>query len=556
MNGPPHPHPRDLFISPPKRLEVGFYTSSLDKFLQARSVLYAYGLMVRHYLGSQEPYFEDYSQGKHELLTQAITEVKTKLKVNSLFFVEDTSVRIEALSTATVDIPGLSIKEWFKDMQFSELDKLLRKKGNDRRASVISDIALHVPELNRPIFFHGCTDGVVADTPPEFVPSDMHPWLRPDTFNGWFIPEDSTKRLGEMSREESWEYDFRIRSLAAMVDRLEEYAALLNVKTPSYSITRRPLRSDPQVRFRFDTDPLLVVVGPVCSGKTTFKEFVCADYDYHALEASGVVRLLAEEDSLESPTAFGLAKLLLDRHGPDCVARNIVSRWGGTLDERSVITGFRTIEEIEYIRSRYPDCKVIAIEANERTRFQRHLDRARQGSVKTLDEFRERDREQRQLGLMGVVEDIADLRIQNEGTMEEYHQQIASVVYRRKEPRSGVLSKRHPITTILRSRLFRCLASMYGAMQPLTIPKIAAGTACNRFSTIHMGNDEKGGEEESSQEAISERHTNWVLRDVPELARRIDAKGSRVCYELLPAGLAYIRSIRRMAGENEDGVVE
>ena len=141
------PHIKELFINVPRRIEIGFHTSSLDKFLQARMVLQEFGLRLRHFISSQDPYREDYSQTEEELLTSAINEVRHRLGVESLFFVEDTSLRIEALSSEKEDIPGPAVKEWFAQTEFSDLDQELRKRGRGREAIVRSDIALHVPRL-------------------------------------------------------------------------------------------------------------------------------------------------------------------------------------------------------------------------------------------------------------------------------------------------------------------------------------------------------------------------------------------------------------------------
>ncbi len=49
--------------------------------------------------------------------------------------------------------------------------------------------------------------------------------VAPDNFNGWFIPDGSQRRLGEMDFEESLDFDFRVKALSAVADRLEEYTA-------------------------------------------------------------------------------------------------------------------------------------------------------------------------------------------------------------------------------------------------------------------------------------------------------------------------------------------
>ena len=130
-----------------------FYTSNLAKFLQARVVFARSGLVLQHFRSKTDPYNEDYSAGKEVLLERAIQEIVSSVGASSLFFVEDTSLRLESLSTSSDDFPGLTVKEWFAQATFGELDRSLREKGNDRRAVIKSDIALHVPGLIHPCFF-------------------------------------------------------------------------------------------------------------------------------------------------------------------------------------------------------------------------------------------------------------------------------------------------------------------------------------------------------------------------------------------------------------------
>lgn len=531
------PRLRPLFVDGPRRTEVSFYTSSVEKFLQARLVLQEYGLMLRHFLESQEPYDEDYSLGKTGLLTRAIAQIKARLGVNSLFFVEDTSVIIHALSSSDKPVPGLEVKEWFARTSFAGLDNELRKRGNSRAATVCSDIALHVPGLENPVFFHGATRGRVADSPPEFAASDQHPWLTPNTFNGWFIPDASSKRLGEMSYEESLDFDFRVKSLAALADRLEEYAAVLNYGGHSYSV-RRP-RGETSALSLFKEPPsLLIVVGKTCAGKTTMGQYAASRHAFRLIEASSMMRLAADRVGVSGPDAYYRAKALLQEKGPDIVAREIVGSYGDDLANRAIITGFRTIEEIQYIRGQFPGCKVIQVDASERTRFERHLRRGRTNAISTLAEFTEHDRQQSQFGLLSVAAELADVRITNEGTMKEFHAQIDTVMETIPTPTQGVSYIRPNPTALKQSRLFRCLRALEQVEKAASCPEIAQLTDRD----TPMNNMEQ-------VERISPRHVNWVLKDVPELARRVDARGDRVRYQILPAGRAYLEAVRAMTDQ-------
>ena len=75
MGIPSRPTLRELFRSGERRLEVFFYTSNLEKFLQAKTVFDRSGLVLKHFKSKTDPYIEDYSFGKERLLTRAIREI-------------------------------------------------------------------------------------------------------------------------------------------------------------------------------------------------------------------------------------------------------------------------------------------------------------------------------------------------------------------------------------------------------------------------------------------------------------------------------------------------
>src|ERR1700722_12404331 len=206
-------------------IKVFFYTSNADKLIQARLIFMRSGYQLSHYRSHHEPYDEDYSLGTEGLLTKALKQVSQDFERRSVLFVEDTSVRIEALSD-TNDYPGTRVKEWFTETTFDELDRQITLRGGNRQCTVKSDIALRLPTLSRPIFFHGETSGFVAESAPTFAVSPQYPWLTPETFNGWFIPNGSARRLGEMEFEESLSFDFRAKSLRFLIERLEELNAV------------------------------------------------------------------------------------------------------------------------------------------------------------------------------------------------------------------------------------------------------------------------------------------------------------------------------------------
>jgi inosine/xanthosine triphosphate pyrophosphatase family protein/dephospho-CoA kinase len=493
-----------------RTLNIYFYTSNTDKLLQARLVFMRHGYQLRHYRGVQEPYDEDYSLDTTALLTRALNQLSSEFRIRSLFFVEDTSLRIEAFSDTT-DFPGLAVKEWFSRTSFTHLDRALKCKKKGRRATVKSDIALNLPTLSRPLFFHGSTTGSIADGPPQFAPSSQYPWLTPNTFNGWFIPDNSLKRLGEMEFEESLEYDFRVKSLCALLERFEELNAAINSAPILYTVGTSTHTASGQLSLLDRVGPAtLLVIGPKCAGKTTLSDYLARRPDCLSIEASSVLREIANEagEAVETPSD---AMRFLTRSGMDIVAARIakiLDNKGGNL---TVITGLRTVEEVLYLLQTRPEVRIVLVDADIKVRFERHRRRARDADVQNLGAFMDQDEKQAQFGILRIGTEICDASIRNDGDMTEYHNKIEGVLA---DSQTADFRTNHATTT---SELLRSLRAL---------KEIGRAATCAEISDMTY----------SQGARVRKYNTNRALKGAPEFATRVQRNGSLLRYMLTPRG--------------------
>jgi len=524
---------RPAFRALEKRPRVYFYTTSTEKYLQARFVFGRCGLPLLQFRSKSDPYNEAESKGTEALLTAALDEVRGTIGDQFLFFVEDTSVIIDGLSTAKESVPGLYVKEWFAQTSFADLDEALVKSGNNRSARVRSDIALHVPGLERPVFFHGETEGTIAEVVPDFASNAQHPWLSNDSFSAWFVPTGQTSRLGEMAIEESIGFDFRAKSLIQLLDRLEEFAASLNL--PSGGYQRRPRPSQLVHPQLFSADrPSFLVIGPTCAGKTTFAERAEGDHGLTHVEASSIVRSLDKRRAGETPAVF--AQRVLDEMGADVVARRILE-WFEEVEEGQgfVISGFRTIEEILTLRERLPDIRVVLIEASARIRLERYLKRQRDDGPISLEDLDEMDGEQASFGLLSVASQVPDLRLRNEESIEDYLAMVDAVVAgNRPERLSGVSTGPSRASSVERGQLERCARLLRAAGRPLSTDEIEERSA-------------DGGSR------IRHNNANKVLKHYPALIDRLEGGSGRLRYQIRPAGQAYLRYLDEFVSESAGG---
>ncbi|RAI41201.1 non-canonical purine NTP pyrophosphatase [Rhodoplanes roseus] len=498
-------------------LTLYFYTSNADKLLQARLLARRRGLVIRHLSASREPYDEDYSSDTQTLLHRAVDQISGMFGIRNCFFIEDTSIRLDAFSRCS-DFPGMRAKEWFSSVSFSEVNEQLLRAENNRRTTVKSDIALHVPGLRSPVMFHSETEGVIADTEPSFAAQVQYPWLTPKTFNGWFVPDGQSgvpKRLGEMEFESSLRYDFRAKNIEQLLDRYSEYMAVANL--PSQSFTNRV--PTPPVVSQLELDlprsrSLILIIGGKCAGKTTFADRIAMRESVQVFEASSVFKALANEHNFKSQSD-GDVFWFLQSIGLESVGREVARLVSSVPDQTCVVTGLRTIEEILYLQDAFPETIVILIESDQRIRYERHIKRAREQGLDSLSEFRINDERQREYGALRVAHDIADLVISNEESMERYLARVDDVFGHIEKERIQYASAASP------SELERCLTALNKIGMVATCQEISDRTQESGFPVLVY-------------------NTNRALKAAPEFARRVKRPGGKLSYEITDRGRALL----------------
>ena len=127
---------------------VLFATSSSIKFAQAKLLLGMHGIDVHLLSAHAHGYRETYGKSTQEFLSDSMKSAVSQAGIDRLLFIEDTTVRIEALSSPSIDFPGQQTKEWFRFARHSEVYDEVRQRDKDCRVSVSSDIALPLPVLS------------------------------------------------------------------------------------------------------------------------------------------------------------------------------------------------------------------------------------------------------------------------------------------------------------------------------------------------------------------------------------------------------------------------
>lgn len=269
--------------------------------------------------------------------------------------------------------------------------------------------------------------------------------------------------------------------------------------------------------------PIYLIVGPTCAGKSTIGMYAQEHTGYQAVEASAIVRAKRDERGQEDVAIGEFARRLLAEEGAAVVARTIADSYCTPARNRTlVITGFRSVEEIQFFRESYRNVCVVSIEAPSRVRYDRYIRRGGRSPIESYAAFRRHDAEEYGFGLLQVASMLADKRLKNVFTPETYYRQAARLF--------GIGSDDVPGSAAARSRidpetsqLYHCLVAMMKADRPLSTQELES-----RFDL--------GGR-------VCCSNSNRVLRRYLALAQREVNESGDVNYQITQSGLAFLAAV-------------
>ena len=315
-----------------------------------------------------------------------------------------------------------------QDQTFAQLDQSLKKSGNDRRVQVRSDVLLHIPGeykrkwgiTNEYLIFTGKQKGQVVEVESTFDTNLVYPWLDNRTFNKWFQPDGMDKPLGALEIHLADKYDFRRKSFAKLLCFLESKHFLKKSTTK-------------QTSLGLENKPNLILCGYTCAGKTTAGQHLVRRYGYLHIEASDFMYLsYYQRHGFEGTASINdfAEQALIQK--PQIAAEKIADYIEEDLSASLVISGFRSMDEINWLLNTMSysgkQFQVIFIESEQEVRFRRLLNRMRSGDEITFDEFKEKDKQQENMGLEGVRKAKESRLWLNAGSLQSYIDLLNSYV--------------------------------------------------------------------------------------------------------------------------------
>ena len=389
-------------------IDITFITSNPTKLAHARYLCKNYDINILQYkkIFYGKGYIEPRILDREKLLKESINDAKKRWEKNvsnygnRLFFIEDTSVRIEALSDSKNEVPGVDIKYWMEKNDFAKLDTALRESGNNRNVSVSSHIILFLTddlkkEINSEndyIVFTSTSYGKIVEKEEVFETQILYPWLDNVTFNKWFVPNGFALPISRLNISDADKGDFRKGAFEKMHQFLCDHNVIKSVLK----------EFEQSLRF----NPIFIICGPTCAGKSTIGKFLLDKYEYYHIEASDFMSLRYLETH---GTKFIIDKNIfaseLLKVEPYVVVDNVSNyvRSSKKIDS-FVITGFRTVEEIDRFNNSFPhnDIRLIFVNSEYSIRYNRWINRHRDQINYNPDSFLQLNQLQERMGLVKV----------------------------------------------------------------------------------------------------------------------------------------------------------
>lgn len=395
--------------------DITFITSNQTKLAHAKYLCRNYNVNILHYkklyygVGYEEPRIDDPQQLLTESFNDAVARWRKYVSDDRLFFIEDTSVKIDALSSDDNEVPGVDVKYWMRETSFKELDEALKDKGNNRRCSVTSHVVLFLTKELKDVLgtkedrviFKSSVYGSVVEKEYEMDTQILYPWLDNKTFNKWFVPEGYTQPVSMLDISDAEAGDFRKGAFEEMLEFLKSHGAI-----EDKHIIARQL----QIHF-FDN---YIICGKTCAGKSTIGRYLVDRYGYYHIEASEFMtqKMLETHGTNSGIDRHRFAAKVLETEPLFVVDKLIEYMKEHEIYDRFVITGFRTTNEVEAFLRSILSCRlqIVYINSDFVIRFKRWMLRKRDIEQYTEERFKAIDNVQEAMGI-GKMEKMKGVHI-------------------------------------------------------------------------------------------------------------------------------------------------
>jgi dCMP deaminase len=176
---------------------------------------------------------------------------------------------------------------------------------------------------------------------------------------------------------------------------------------------------------------IIGLTGKNGSGKTVVCDYLRSrGFEFHSLSDAirNEIRSRGEEISRDKLIVVGTD--LREKLGPGILAERVLA--GLDTGHNYVIDSIRNPSEVETLKRR-PDFTLLVLDADERVRFERTLQRGREQTAQTFEQFMAEEVRELESGnpasqQLIATQKMADISISNNGTIEELHRRLDEVI--------------------------------------------------------------------------------------------------------------------------------
>jgi dCMP deaminase len=176
---------------------------------------------------------------------------------------------------------------------------------------------------------------------------------------------------------------------------------------------------------------IIGLTGKNGSGKTAVSEYlVSRGFEYHSLSDAIREEILDRGLQITREMLIDVGNELREKFGPGILAERILTSLES--GQNYVIDSIRNPQEVDVLRSRN-DFTLLALEAEQGTRFERSRKRGRENAAQTMSQFaeeeaRELDSDNPARQQLNATRQKADLIVTNDGTLEELHRRLDALL--------------------------------------------------------------------------------------------------------------------------------
>lgn len=175
---------------------------------------------------------------------------------------------------------------------------------------------------------------------------------------------------------------------------------------------------------------IIGLTGKNGAGKTEVAEYLKkAGFIFYSLSDMIRLELKKQNKDLSRENLITMGRKLREDGGPSALAELVLEHLD--IDKNYVVDSIRNPGEVKALKRR-KDFYLFAIQADQKTRFERIQKRGRDGDSKSFEDFVRLEKEELSSDnpagqQLVATETLADININNDGTLEELHKQVKNL---------------------------------------------------------------------------------------------------------------------------------